>query len=257
MTRVRIVHWKPAEAEALVETCRAGGFEVEFDATDLPLVAKTIRRTMPDALVIDLTRMPSYGRELAFAIRRTKYTRQIPIVFVDGEPEKVEAIRRQLPDAVFASRKQLCARIKAACGRRIPNPVTPPGVMERYASRSKAQKLGIKEGSTVALFDAPRDYAAVLGELPAGVELVEDPDDVHPVTLWFVRDPREYQAGLRRMRTIADRTKLWVVWRKGSTDGLTSNLIREAANEAGLVDYKICAVSSEWSGMVFARRKKV
>ena len=65
--------------------------------------------------------------------------------------------------------------------------------MERYASRSKAQKLGIKEGSTVALFDAPRDYAAVLGEMPAGVELVEEPDSVHPVTLWFVRDPRDYR----------------------------------------------------------------
>jgi CheY-like chemotaxis protein len=255
MPRVRIVHWKPADAEALLETCRAGGLEVEFDPAALPDAARTIRRTMPDALVIDLTRMPSHGRELAFAIRRTKYTRQIPIVFVDGEPEKVEAIRRQLPDAVFASRRQLCARIKSACGKKIRNPVTPPGVMERYASRSKAQKLGIKEGSTVALFDAPRDYAAVLGEMPAGVELVEDPDAVHPVTLWFVRDPREYRIGLGRMRAIADRTKLWIVWRKASTGGLTSNLIREAANEAGLVDYKICAVGAQWSGMVFARRK--
>ena len=210
---------------------------------------------MPDALVIDLTRMPSQGRELAFAIRRTKYTRQIPIIFVDGEREKVEAIRRQLPDAVYASRKQLCARIKAACGRQLANPVTPPAVMERYAARSKAQKLGIKEGSTVALFDAPRDYAAVLGEMPSGVELVEDPDAVHPVTLWFVRDPRDYRTGLRRMRAIADRTKPWIVWRKASPGGLTSNLIREAANEAGLVDYKICAVDAQWSGMVFARRK--
>lgn len=255
MARVRIVHWKPAEAEDLVETCRAGGFEVEFDTTDLPLVAKKIRKTLPDAVVIDLTRMPSHGRELAFAIRRTKYTRHIPVVFVDGAPEKVEAIRRQLPDAVFASRKQLCARIMAACVRQIANPVTPPGVMERYASRSKAQKLGIKEGSTVALFDAPRDYAAMLGEMPEGVELVEEPEDVHPVTLWFVRDPREYQAGLRRMRMIAGKTKLWVVWRKGSPDGLTSNSVREAANLAGLVDYKICAVGTEWSGMVFARRR--
>ena len=58
------------------------------------------------------------------------------------------------------------------------------------------------------------------------------------------------------MSKIADRTKLWVVWRKGSADGLTSNLIREAANEAGLVDYKICAVDAQWSGMVFARGKK-
>jgi CheY-like chemotaxis protein len=255
MTRVRIVHWKPAEAQALVETCRAGGFEVEFDETDLPLVAKKIRRTMPDALVIDLTRMPSHGRELAFAIRRTKYTRHIPILFVDGEPGKVEAIRKQLPDAEYATRKQICARIKAACRKRIQNPVTPPGVMERYASRSKAQKLGIRENSTVALVNAPRDYAAVLGEMPPGVELLEDPGDAHPVTLWFVSDLREYRAGIRRMSALAARTRLWIAWRKGLAEGLTSNLIREVANEAGLVDYKICAVGEQWSGMVFARRK--
>jgi CheY-like chemotaxis protein len=255
MARVPIVHWKPAEAAALIETCRAGGFEVEFDADNLPLVAKTIRRTLPDALVIDLTRMPSHGRELAFAIRRTGYTRQIPILFVDGEKEKVEAIRKQLPDAEYVTRKQLCARIQSACGRKLRNPVTPPGVMARYASRSKAQKLGIREGSTVALFDAPRDYASMLGELPEAVELLEDPDSVHPVTLWFVRDPREYRNGLRGMSAIAGRTKLWIIWRKGSADGMTPNLIRQAANEAGLVDYKICAVSEQWSGMVFARRK--
>jgi hypothetical protein len=131
--------------------------------------------------------------------------------------------------------------------------------MERYGSRTAAQKLGIKAGATAAVIDAPRDYAVVLGELPEGAELVEDPDSVHAVTLWFVRDFREYQAGLRDMRAIAARTKLWVVWRKGGADRtkpvLTDKLVREAANEAGLVDYKICAINAQWSGMAFARRK--
>ena len=97
---------------------------------------------MPDVLVIDLTRMPSHGRELAFAIRRTKYTRQIPIIFVDGEPEKVEAIRRQSTRRGVCVPQAACARIQSACAAgKIPNPVTPPAVMEPYASRSKAQKL--------------------------------------------------------------------------------------------------------------------
>ena len=73
------------------------------------------------------------------------------------------------------------------------------------------------------------------------------------MTLWFVRDPREYRNGLRGMSAIAGRTKLWIIWRKGSADGMTPNLIRQAANEAGLVDYKICAVSEQWSGMVFGK----
>jgi hypothetical protein len=70
-----------------------------------------------------------------------------------------------------------------------------------------------------------------------------------------VRDPREYHAELRGMQAIAARTKLWVVWRKGVKDGLTDRKVREAAIEAGLVDYKICAVNEEWSAMAFARRK--
>ena len=92
--RVRVVHWKDSEAEPLLQACRDCGFEVEYTAKDLPLIARAIRTTMPDALIIDLTRLPSHGRELALAVRSRKYSRGIPIVFVDGAPEKVEAIRR-------------------------------------------------------------------------------------------------------------------------------------------------------------------
>lgn len=252
MPRVRIVHWKAAEAGPLVETCRACGFEVEHDDVDGSLLVKKIRQKPPDAIAIDLTRLPSHGRDVAIYLRRTKYARHIPLIFVDGPPEKVEAIRRELPDAAFTTRKQLCAGIKSACAKRIADPVLPPDLMERYSARTAAQKLGIKAGATVAVIDPPRDYAAALGELPEGAELVENPNSIQAVTLWFVRDPPEYQAGLRRMRTIAHQTRLWVVWRKGS---LTDRVVRQEANEVGLVDYKICSVSAQWSAMAFARRK--
>ncbi len=258
MARVRIVHWKAPEAGPLIEACRACGFEVEYDDVKFGELAKMIRGKPPDALVIDLTFLPSQGRDTALAFRQTKYARHIPLVFADGEPGKVEAIRRLLPDAVFVSRKQLCPRVKAACAKAVANPVIPPGVMASYLSRTVAQKLGIKAGCMVAVIDAPRDYAAALGELPAGVELVEDPasiQEAHKVTLWFVRDPRGYREGLRRIQRIADRTKLWVVWRKGSNNGLTQYVVRDAAIEAGLVDYKICAISEQWSAMAFARSK--
>jgi Protein of unknown function (DUF3052) len=258
MPRVRIVHWKAAEAAPLIEACRACGFEVDYDDVKFNDLPKLIRAKPPDALVIDLSCLPSHGREAAIAFRRSKSTRHIPLVLVDGAPEKVAAIRQKLPDATFATSatpRQLCSRIRSACARPVADPVVPPGLMEGYGSRTAAQKLGIKEGSSVAVIDAPRDYAAALGELPADVELVEDPDSVHAVTLWFVRDPRVYQAGVHRMQTIAHRTRLWVVWRKGQTNGLTQYLVREAANEAGLVDYKICAVNAQWSAMAFARRK--
>ncbi len=255
MARVRIIHWKAEEAGPLIDACRACGYEVEYEDVPFPLLAKTIRKNQPDALVIDLTRLPSHGREAAMAIRRTKYSRHIPIVFVDGETEKVEAVRKQLPDATFTTRKQLCSRIKAACANPVPNPVAPPPVMERYASRTKAQKLGIKPGSTVAVIDPPRDYEAVIGDIGEDIELIENPASVHPVTLWFVRDPQAFLSALRRMRAIADKTRLWVVRPKGPKSLLNETFLRGAANEVDLVDYKICAVDAHWTGMVFARRK--
>jgi hypothetical protein len=57
------------------------------------------------------------------------------------------------------------------------------------------------------------------------------------------------------MRGMADRTKLWVAWRKGAKNGVTQNSVRQAAREFGLVDYKIWAIDGRWSGMLFARRK--
>ena len=256
MPRVRIVHWKASQAAALVEACRACGFEVEYEDLKFADLAKAIRVRPPDALAIDLTCLPSHGREAATYLRRTKYARHIPLVFVDGPAEKVAVVRRQLPDATFTTLKRICTSIRQACARGVPaDPVLPPGAMERYGSRTLAQKLGIKEGSTVGVMDAPRDYAAALGPLPEGVEIAEDPVAAQAITLWYVRDSREYQAGLRGMQEIAGRTKLWVVWRKGVNGGLTDRSVREAAIEVGLVDYKICAVNDQWSAIAFARRK--
>jgi hypothetical protein len=36
---------------------------------------------------------------------------------------------------------------------------------------------------------------------------------------------------------------------------LTDREVREAGLAAGLVDYKVCAVDSTWSGLLFTRRK--
>lgn len=253
MARVRIVHWKAARAGPLIDACRAGGFEVEYDDVRGSDVMKLVRANPPDALVFDLTCLPSHSREVAVYLRGTKYGRQIPLIFVDGEGEKVEAVRRLLPDATYTSRKRICAAIKAA--RPLENPVRPPGVMERYGSRTVAKKLGIREGSTVGVMGAPRDYAAALGPLPDGIEMVEDPRSPQAITLWFVNDARAYRAAILGMRAIAAKTKLWVIWRKGQPGGLTDRMIRTGANEAGLVDYKICAVNEKWSAIALARRK--
>jgi hypothetical protein len=206
--------------------------------------------------VIDLSRLPSHGREVAVFVRGSKSTRHVPIVFVNGLPEKVEAVREKLPDAVYTTSARIVPALKKAIANAPGNPVSPPQMMERYRGRTAAQKLGIKPAGKVALIDPPRDYAAVIGTLPEGASFVEDARESCDVTLWFVRDPAAYQEALPRMRSRAAAGKLWILWRKGTKEGgITLPLIRELAIAVGLVDYKVCSVNPAWSGLLFARKK--
>ncbi len=254
--RVRVIHWKAGEAAALLANLRTGGHAVEYDEKLSSGQFRAIRESPPDAFVIDLSRLPSHGREVATFIRGQKATRHIPIVFVGGPPEKVAAIRKLLPDAVYTAAERLRSALRAALANRPASPVVPPQMMARYASRSAAQKLGIGEGSTAALIDPPRNYVSVIGELPVRATLEEMPREAAaatcPLALWFVRDAAELQAELPGMRKLAARTRLWILWRKGSS--VTQRFLRESAAAVGLVDYKICSVDAAWSAMLFALR---
>ena len=136
------------------------------------------RESPPDAFVIDLSRLPSHGREIAIALRQSPATRRIPIVFCDGAEEKVKRIQAELPDAVYCSTATLRSALKRAIAKPPNDPVKPTRMMDRYASRTVAQKLGIKEYSSIALIDAPRDYIKVFGELPAGVRFSRMPASI-------------------------------------------------------------------------------
>jgi CheY-like chemotaxis protein len=255
VTRVRLVHWKASEAGVLLEILRSAGYHVDYNEQLHPDGFRTVRQSPPDVFVIDLSRLPSHGREVATFFRGQKATRHIPIVFVNGAPEKVEAIRKLLPDAVYASAALLPSALREALANRPAAPVVPVQMMERYGSRTTAQKLGIREGATVALIDPPRNYAAAIGPLPPGAVFEEAPAAAGDITLWFVHEAAACAEALPAMRKLAARTKLWILWRKGS--GVTQQFLRESAAAIGLVDYKICSVDKTWSAMLFARKEAV
>ena len=58
---------------------------------------------LPSAVVIDLSRLPAQGGEVGAALRAGQLTRRLPLVFVDGLPEKVLPVRQMLPDAVYST----------------------------------------------------------------------------------------------------------------------------------------------------------
>jgi hypothetical protein len=257
MARVRLIHWKAAEAEPLLSSLRAAGHQVDYEERPDYHLAQAIRVELPAAVIIDLSRLPSHGREIAIYLRGSKAARHIPLVFVNGAPEKVEAIRQKLPDAIYTSGGRLQAALCKALLGAPADPVVPRQMMERYQARTAAQKLGIEAGSKVALINPPRDYASVIGALPEGASLHEDERRRCQVTLWFVRDPEDYQAALPRMRARAVGGKLWILWQKqasGKTSGISQRLIRESALAVGLVDYKICSVNQTWSGLLFTSK---
>ena len=253
MPRVRLFHWRADEAKPLIAALRAGGYTVDYPGDKANGSWRSLRENPPLAAVIDLNRLPSHGRYVAAEIRSSKSMRHIPIVFLDGDPDKVAAIRKDLPDAIYTARARLLPALKRV--RPLKDPVAPPRMMNR-TDRTTAEKLGIKAGARVALIDPPADYVRVLGKLPKDVSLEEEAVDTPPLTLWFVREPDGYMKGLAGMRKRAAASRIWIIYPKGrQTSGLTQSLVREAALAVGLVDYKVCAVNEVWTGLLFTRKK--
>lgn len=258
MPRVRLLHWNAQEAARHIEILRAAGYRVEYDQEFRPALMKDWRASPPDAFVIDLSRLPSHGREIAIALRQSPRTRVIPIVFCDGLKEKVSSIRSILPDAAYCEVPKLVDTLQTALQERPAAPVKPVAMMDRYEGRTAAQKLGIAQGSRVALVDAPSNALKVLGALPSGVEIVEEWTPAVSVMLCFLHDPQSLGATLSEIRDRAVSSKLWLLWRKGgkaARGDVTERLVRESALDLGLVDYKVCSVDPTWTAMLFAKKK--
>ena len=253
MRRIRLLSSNAPEVATILELLRGAKFQVEFDEKFRPALFRAWRQHPPFAFVIDLSRLPSQGREIAIALRQSPRTRSVPILFVNGEADKVEAIRSVLPDAVYCTTKDLIETLTTA--KQLPDAITPAAMMERYASRTAIQKLGITEKSSIVLIDPPRNVTTVLGDLPRGAQFVEEDGDV---TLYFATSPDELRAAMSDLRKLAAKTKLWILWRKKSApghSGVTESLVRETGRDLGLVDYKICSVDKTWSAMLFARKR--
>ncbi len=258
MARIRLFHWNEAEAQPTLERLRAGGHEIEYQEKLVSGLFSSLKRMPPDAVLIDLSRLPSHGLEVAIAIRGSKSTRRVPLVFAGGAPEKLEPIRAKLPDAVYCEPAKTCEAIRSALESSPANPVVPVQMMDRFGARTVCQKLGIGEGSTVRLIDPPRGLETILAPLPECAQFTEDESARAAITLWFVRDRYALEHPIRENRRLASNSKLWILWPKHkgkSKEGINETFIRETALAVALVDYKVCCVDQTWSGMLFARRK--
>jgi len=247
--------WNDEEFVERAGVLRAAGYEVgrlRGETAEL----RAMDANPPVAVVIDLSRLPSHGRAIGWALRERKGTRAIPLVFVDGEAGKVERVRTVMPDATYTTWGRIRSALKGAIARPPANPVVPISNSGGYSGTPLPKKLGIKEGSSLGLVDAPKGFEVVLGDLP-GVTMVRNPKKACDLVLWFVTGTKDLGARMDSVPALAPKG-LWICWPKrasGVPTDLTEEVVRKAGLENGLVDYKVCAVDGTWSGLKFARRK--
>lgn len=132
--------------------------------------------------------------------------------------------------------------------------------MAGYSGTPLAKKLGIKEGSRIALVNAPKDFRSALGELPDNVEFVSRPTKSLDMILFFVMSERVLARDFAKLsEKLVTNGMIWIAWPKkssGVTTDLTEQRVQRIGLNAGLVDVKICAIDETWSGLKFVYRLK-
>jgi hypothetical protein len=255
MARIRLIHFHADEAKPRVARLREAGHRVLF-GEDPPTILRKDKKNPPDAFVIDLTRMPSGGRDMGLALREAKATRQVPLVFVDGAPDKIAMVKKTLPDAVYCSWRGIRGGLKKALSAKQQKVVVPAHRLAGYSGTPLPKKLGIKDGTRVLLVAAPQDFEKTLGTLPDGASIRRRGKG--DLALWFVTRRRDLEG---RIDAVAARMThgLWICWPKKAS-GMPTEVaeadVRRTGLDHGLVDYKIAAIDATWSGLKFAVRKK-
>ena len=127
--------------------------------------------------------------------------------------------------------------------------------MAGYSGTPLVQKLGIKEGQSVALVHAPAGFLALLEPLPHDLTLLSQlrGKTRKDVLLFFTTKRAQLEKQVDHLKDhLAYAGGLWVCWPKksaGVPTDVTEDVVREVALANGLVDNKVCAIDETWSGL--------
>ena len=132
MKQLTLIHWKPEEVRAEIDRIRKAGFDVHSDVPAGRDFLKLLAKQTPSAILIDLSRLPSQGRDMAVLIRRQASTRRIPLIFIGGNPDKTQLVQALLPDAVFTNWDQILPALGQALSQTLESPVTPDSAFAGY-----------------------------------------------------------------------------------------------------------------------------
>jgi hypothetical protein len=119
-----------------------------------------------------------------------------------------------------------------------------------YSGTPLPAKLGIKEGTTLALLKAPD---GLLSDLPPGVAVRRQARGTADVVVAFFTTRAEFEGRLASLgKVVFPAGGLWIAWPKqasGVETDMTADVVREVALPLGLVDNKVCAIDETWTGL--------
>ena len=126
-----------------------------------------------------------------------------------------------------------------------------------YSGTPLAAKLGLKPGQRVWRDAMPASVAAEIGD--TGAALLDAPDPPIQVAHIFKTDRAALENDLALLRRLLDPAGfIWVSWPKKASKvptDIDENVIRDICLPLGLVDVKVCAIDTIWSGLKLMIRR--
>ncbi|MGI9545438.1 MAG: DUF3052 domain-containing protein [Cyclobacteriaceae bacterium] len=130
-----------------------------------------------------------------------------------------------------------------------------------YSGTPLVKKLGIKPGMKILLVKIPDHYFDLLEELPNDIKIApasgkSTADFIH----LFVTEEKLLKKQFPQLKKRLEKQgTFWISWPKKTSNlpsDLDGNIVRTTGLDFGLVDVKVCAVDSDWSGLKFMFRVK-
>ena len=184
---------------------------------------------------------------------RVKALIEPPELILRGE------LRRRIPFSAMTQVRAEGNALRFASGSEIFSLAVGSGTAQKWvqalttAPPTLAKKLGINPETVVTMIGAADDEA-LRAALSCAKAVADNNADI---ILARVNSSAELATALQTAaKQLAARIPIWFIYPKGRGQALTENEVRSTALAAGIVDTKVCAVSSALTALRFVRRRQ-
>ena len=131
-----------------------------------------------------------------------------------------------------------------------------------YSKTPLSKKLGIKEGFQIQVYNSPKNYLDFFHEFPDGVFISnaqEEMETIDFIHIFATTKEQLSQAFSKAKPCLKKNGIMWISWPKKSStipSEIDKFFVMKYGIENGLVDVKVAAIDSDWSGHKFVYRVK-